>query len=103
MKPNGLKLYFVVGPERVDYSLMYADPPEPPEHGCDCVMVEAENKRDAVMLGVQEILRTQRRSTAEDNRGDGLPPWAGYRAEEVPPCEICGGFDSCECAQQEPA
>lgn len=96
-----LKLYFVVGPENVDYSGVYGDPPEPPEYGCDCVMIEAENKRDAVMLGVQEILRTQRRSTAEDNRGDGLPPWAGYRAEEVPKCSMCGRTTDCICGQRE--
>lgn len=69
--------YYVVSPE---YKTSLGGAYEPPEYGCDCVEVEAETKREAVILGVREALK-QRHSWAEDNRSDGQSPFAGYRAE----------------------
>ena len=67
-----------------------ADPPEPPEYGCDVVEIEADSKRDAVILGVSMLLKDHK-SWASMNRQDGLPPWAGYKVEEVPTdCGLCG-------------
>lgn len=77
-----MKRYIVYSPEYQCVPMSY-DPPDPGEYGADACEVEANNKRDAIMLGVAQIMRTQRRSYAEDNRGDGLPPWAGYKAEQV--------------------
>lgn len=77
-----MKRYFVVSPGYESYGRPYGDPPEPPEYGCDVLEIEADSKRTALILGVREML-TWRESWAKDNRDDGLPPWAGYRVEEV--------------------
>lgn len=74
--------YYVVSPEYETYHGGGYDPPEPPEWGCDFVEIEADSKRDALILGVREIMRTQKRhSWAHDNQLDGKPPWAGYKVE----------------------
>jgi len=77
-----MRLYYVVSPEYSSGGGAY----EPPEWGADCILIEADTKRDAIILGVREIMRTQRRSWAKDNRDSDLPPWAGYRA--VPEDEL---------------
>jgi hypothetical protein len=79
-----LRPYLVYSPSYETYSACY-DPPEPPEYGADCVEVEAKSKREAVIAGVKLMLQ-QRRSFAQDNLSDRLPPWAGIKAELA----VCG-------------
>lgn len=64
-------------------SPMSYDPPDPGEYGADVIEVEAESKRDAIILGVAALMKERRHTWASDNRGDGQPPWAGYKADEV--------------------
>lgn len=75
-----LRSFYVVSPEYQTYGC--ADPPEPPEYGCDCVEVQARTKREAQILGVRQMLK-QRHSWAEDNISDGRPPWKGIKVEEA--------------------
>lgn len=69
--------YYVVSPEYATGGYY-----EPPEYGCDCVEVEAETKREAVILGVRKILKDDPdKSWAGVNRQSEQSPFAGYRAE----------------------
>lgn len=78
MSEPRLRPYYVFSPEYQTYPAGWM---EPPEYGADYVEVEAQNKREAVRLAVKKILSEQNRSYAEYNRSDGVPPFAGYRAE----------------------
>lgn len=63
----------------------------PMEYGCDVIEIEAENARDAIALGVREMLRAPygngdfihegQFSWCRDARADGCSPYAGVRAE----------------------
>jgi hypothetical protein len=90
-----VKRWWVVSPEYMTYG-GWADPPEAPEYGCDAIEVAAETKRDALILGVRELLKDQD-SYPGTNRQDGRPPWADMRVEPSPPCECCGEYEACSC------
>jgi hypothetical protein len=70
--------YYVVSEE---YQTYHGDGIDPPEYGCEVYEVFAPNKREAVIAGVKIALSQGRRTMARENRGDDLPPFAGYHAE----------------------
>jgi len=47
----------------------------------DVIEIEAETKRDAIKLGVREMLSGLHYSYCEDQRSDGLCPYTGVYAE----------------------
>jgi hypothetical protein len=64
----------------------------PTEYGCDVIEITAETKRDAIALGVREMLRApygdfarngSRFKWCRDARNDGYNPYAGVRAERA--------------------
>lgn len=75
-----MKTYHVMSQEYGTVVPVLDDGSGPLEYGRDYVCVKARSRRDAVMLAVKHILTTWPGSVAHDNRSDGLPPWAGYRA-----------------------
>src|SRR5207245_3450047 len=48
---GGVKRFLVYSPDHQTIPMSY-EPPDPGEYGADTIMVEAESKRDAIMLGV---------------------------------------------------
>ena len=72
----------------------------PVEYGCDGIEIEAETRRDAISLGVREMLkggkgghgRGMRYQWCRDQRSDGVSPYAGVTAI-IPqtPCLVCEG------------
>jgi len=84
-----LKHYYVITPEYgvvvpvLDYGA------GPTEYGCDVIEIEAQNARDAIALGVREMLRAPHGNGdflkgfnwCRDARADGCSPYAGVRAE----------------------
>lgn len=73
----------------------------PMEYGCDVIEIEAETRRDAIVLGVREMLKGyngghghgQRYEWCLTQRDDGCSPFTGVRAELVPePCKQCNGL-----------
>lgn len=95
-----MKLWYVVTPEYgvVIPILDYGQGPV--EYGCDVIEIEAETRRDAIALGVREMLRGgkgghgrgERYEWCRDQRSDGLSPYAGVKAELVPTmCSECHG------------
>jgi hypothetical protein len=61
----------------------------PIEMGADVIEIEASTCRDAITLGVKEMLRLNRDSYGNhyqwcaDNRSENLSPFAGVKAERV--------------------
>ena len=88
--------WWVVSPEYGTVVPVCDDGTGPMEYGCDAVEVEADTKRDALLLGVQELLKRDD-SWPSVNRQDGQPPWAGMRVEPSPPCDCCGEYEACSC------
>ena len=54
---------------------------DPPEWGCDVVLVEAQNKRSAIRVGLRE-LRKIRSRWVQDKESDHQCPLNGLTAEE---------------------
>lgn len=75
-----LKRYYVVTPEYPS-GCGYD---EPPEWGADVIEVEARTRREAVRIGVKEMLRIGGRQYrwVHDQRGNGQNPFAGVKAHE---------------------
>jgi hypothetical protein len=54
----------------------------PLEYSRDVIEIEADSRRDAVALGVREMLRLGW-TYVSDQRADGCSPYTGVRAERV--------------------
>jgi hypothetical protein len=82
--------YEVWGPPRTRYYGSY----EPPEYGCDWVMVVAKNASDARKVAVKT---REMRDYAVEMRGDNKPPWYKIKVK-VATCEhgSCWGCEQ-EC------
>jgi len=83
-----MKRWMVVTPDYETYSFNGIDPPE---YGADVIEIEAETKRDAIRLGVVEMLKGGRFSKyshgysyCRDQRSDNASPYTGVWAEEIP-------------------
>lgn len=93
-----MKLYHVVTPE-YDYTEYVCAEGGPTYPVCDVIEIEAKTRRDAVALGVREMLRGGKQGRYErfrwclDQRLDGLSPYAGVKAYEV--CTACVPFKPC--------
>jgi hypothetical protein len=86
--------WYVVTPQ-YDMVVSVTDEGEgPPERGADVIEIEAETRRDAIALGVREMLRGRpgghgrgmRYQWCRDRRTDGCSPYAGvdaFEAEEL--------------------
>jgi hypothetical protein len=87
----------------------------PTEYGCDVIEIEADTRRDAITLGVKEMLKGRSGGHGLgmcfqwclDQRSDNANPWAGVKAElivsECPACEGTGnasvhGLDPAPCS-----
>lgn len=81
-----MKRWCVITPEHQTYDGGF----EPPEYGCDVIEIEAETKRDAIRLGVVEMLKGSRCGYRRwyryciDQRSDNASPYTGVWAEEIP-------------------
>lgn len=73
--------YFVITPE-YEYQEVIIDGSGPLIPTCDVIEIEAENRRDAIKLGVREMLRKPRFEYCKGKRSDGLCPYTGVYAEE---------------------
>lgn len=62
------------------YTVYSYDQMEPPEQRCDSVIVEAKDKREAIKLGVKQML-LERMDYVMDQRRDGCSPYTGVKAE----------------------
>ena len=74
-----LHKYLVYSEEYPEVEVVCDDGTGPLVYGCEVWEIEAENKKDALMLGVKLSLDSS--GYASDNRNEGLPPWAGFRVE----------------------
>jgi hypothetical protein len=77
-----MPVYHVFSPEHMTAGSYGVYDYDPPEYGCDVVEVETDSARSALLLGVKEMQR-QGMGWVQDNRSDGLPPWAGIKVERV--------------------
>lgn len=78
---DGLKRWLVVTPE-YEYTEIICDGQGPTYAICDVIEIEAETARDAVALGVKEMLRIGGRDFqwCRDARYDKVSPYAGVKA-----------------------
>lgn len=82
-----MKRWYVVTPEYgTKINIGLDDGTGPMEYSADVIEIEAETRRDAVTLGVKEMLRVGRRGDFKwclDARRDGVSPYAGVKAYPV--------------------
>lgn len=86
-----MKRWYVVTPEYGVVIQVTDEGQGPTEWGCDVIEVEADTRRDAIALGVKEMLRGRvgghgrwmRYQWCIDQRSDGASPYAGVKAEPV--------------------
>ena len=78
-----MKRWFVVTPE-FSYTEVILDGQGPSYDTVDAIEIEAETARDAVKLGVREMLRRPGFSYCEDQQSDERCPYTGVFAE---PCD----------------
>lgn len=75
-----MKHYLVITPE-YDYTEWVCEFGGPTYSECDAVEIEAENKRDAIALGVKYMLAHPTKfQYVHDQRSDNLSPYAGVKA-----------------------
>ena len=92
-----MKRWYVVTPEYGEVIPILDDGTGPMEYGADVIEIEAETARDAVALGVKEMLKGRcgkwgdRYRWCLDARSDRVSPYAGVKAIEIPEEEIEGG------------
>lgn len=84
MKPK-MKRWWVITKEYGQVVPILDDGTGPMEYGRDVVEIEAVNRRDALILGVREMLRLHKSNWRDyrwcaDNQGDGVNPFAGVKA-----------------------
>jgi hypothetical protein len=81
--------WLVITPEYDEVVPILDDGTGPIEYGCDVIEIEAESRRDAIALGVNEMLKGGRQNEygfykwCRMARSDGESPYAGVRAEIV--------------------
>ena len=81
-----MKRWHVITPEYGEVIPITDDGQGPTEYGCDVIEVEAETRRDAILVGVQ-LMRAHERDYHYFRHCDGNP-FVGVKAEEIPPpCE----------------
>lgn len=97
---NALKRWLVITPE---YGVVIPVTDEglgPTEWGCDVIEIEAETRRDAIVLGVKEMLRGgkgghgdyERYEWCLTQRSDRCSPFTGVTAElQLDMCLACEG------------
>jgi hypothetical protein len=73
--------YYVITPEFGHVVPVLDFGQGPIEYECDVIEIEAENKRDAISLGVREMLKDKSFRWCRDSRRDGESPYAGVRVE----------------------
>lgn len=79
-----MKRWYVITPV---YDVYSESPLEPAEQGRDVIEIEAASKRDAIALGVREMLKGGKRDEwtrfkyCVESRDDGCNPFAGVIAE----------------------
>ena len=85
-----MKRWYVVTPEYGTVIPITDEGQGPMEYGSDVIEIEAETRRDAIALGVREMLRNPWRSKnwicykwCKDQRSCGLSPYAGVKAYPV--------------------
>ena len=80
-----MKRWLVVTPEYDTVIPILDDGTGPLEPGADVIEIEAETARDAIALGVREMLRRgdPPYQWCNDQRGDKLSPYAGVKAFPV--------------------
>jgi hypothetical protein len=92
--------YCVVTPEYGTKIPILDDGSGPIEYGCDVIEIEADNKRDAIAMGVKEMLkggygghgRSMDYQWCRDQRKDNCSPYTGVTAElSNAPCVHCEG------------
>ena len=93
MKPQSLesreraRKWLVITPEYDEVIPILDDGTGPIERGCDVIEIEAPTARDAITLGVKEMLKGGRQDIYSfykwciQSRSDGENPFAGVRAE----------------------
>lgn len=87
-----MRRWLVITPE-YSYTEIVCAEGGPTYTACDVIEIEAETRRDAIALGVMEMLKGGRTRGiigwydayrwCLDQRADGLCPYTGVRAEEV--------------------
>ena len=82
-----MKRYYIITPEYGEVVPILDYGQGPVEYNCDVVEVEAENKRDAIVLGVK-YMREHSSQFHWFRHADGNP-FAGVRTEEVAEDEAC--------------
>ena len=91
---SALRLWYVVTPN-FEYTEVILDGQGPTYDVCDLIEIEAETARDAVLLGVKEMLRGSRQEGSPfrrftwclEQRADGLSPYAGVKAHAADEAE----------------
>ena len=98
-------VWYVVTPEYGTVIPITDEGQGPMEYGCDVIEIEAEKRRDAIALGVREMLRLPSFRWCADARSDGVSPYTGVKAWPKLPEETCACWDkhkddaeTCECA-----
>jgi hypothetical protein len=95
-----LKRFYVVTPEYGVVIPVTDEGQGPTEWGCDVIEIEAETRRDAIALGVREMLRGGKGGHGDGmryewclmQRSDGCSPFTGVKAEPAPEmCHACEG------------
>jgi hypothetical protein len=79
-----MKRWFVVTPE-FSYTEYIVAGQGPSYAVRDVIEIEAETARDAISLGVREMLRGRTFTYCEDQRSEGLCPYTGVFAEPAGP------------------
>lgn len=86
---SALKRWLVLTPEYGEVIPITDEGQGPTEYQCDGIEVEAETKRDAILMGVR-LMRANPRDYHWFRHVDGNP-FVGVTAEEVPMCLACEG------------
>ena len=85
-----MKRWLVVTPEYGEVIPITDEGQGPTEYQADCIEVEADTRRDAIVIGVM-LMRTNNRDYHWFRHCDGNP-YVGIKAELMPePCRACEG------------
>ena len=77
-----MRRFYVVTPEYGTVIPILDAGTGPMEYGSDVVEIEAENRRDALVLGLK-LLTEQNSRWVEEARSDGVNPFNGLKVEEI--------------------
>lgn len=76
-----MKRYYVVTPPVGYVDVVIPETGQGPwVEECDVIEIEAESKRDAVLLGVREMLKRREYHYCREQRADGCSPYTGVKA-----------------------